>query len=415
MARNFLIDATDGEEDDYEDSEKESGDEETPKETKKRKIKDVDSDGIEPAPKAKKPRKKQESKVMQLMLTWSQNNIGAAAVIKALSEAPEELRKPIIWAIAREEHHGISDEDGVHTHMLIRFMYALRWTEEMRKEFNKWGGDKGVNIMPPRTGRATAKSGVKYILKHWIAIKNNEGDDEKGESHVIWGSCGETTRDLERIITNLKGVGVGDKIVARIREGCTNDDLDNEFGSWMLTHAQGTLNFKSREEARKIQKAGPKDWPILHDLLGNIIPEPKESNRKRHLAFFGNPGCGKSHWIAHELGENAYHIQDKRKAELEFAFEGYNGQRIIVYDDCPGLSETEFKSAAEGKRELPGKQRMGKTTPVPTFERTGPRLVIIVGNSDQRPKWMDSDRVTTRLVEQRTPDNFQWFCIKCEE
>lgn len=78
--------------------------------------------------------------------------------------------------------------------------------------------------------------------------------------------------------------------------------------------------------------------------------------------------------------------------------------KIIIYDDCPGLSESEFKAAAEGDRELPGKQRMGKATPVGSFDKVGARVVIIIGNTDQRQKWLDSERATTRITEHGFPE-----------
>lgn len=266
--------------------------------------------------------------VSQLILTWSQNDCGPVAVIEGLRTCPKKIRANFLWAVAREEYHGVSDEDGVHTHMILKLIARKRWTAEWRDEFDRWGNYHGIHIQPPLTKRGTALGGIKYVLKHWTGLKFHEGDDGKGLSHEIWGCNEEAVRDAQRLIESLKGITTADKIVNSIRNGITEDQLDDQYGSYMLLHAPRVREFNNREINRKKARAERPPWPLVLDILGNAIPEPSERNRKRHLAFFGPPGCGKSHWIVHGVGEHAYVIKDKRKAELEFAWEAYAGQRV---------------------------------------------------------------------------------------
>jgi len=89
---------------------------------------------------------------------------------------------------------------------------------------------------------------------------------------------------------------------------------------------------------------------------GFVINAPTDLERKRHLWVHGPPGCGKTTWFEREFGATKYF---KVNANGRYPFDGYEGQRVILYDDAwPGKFHlTTLCNPRKQRQHVPGDTR----------------------------------------------------------
>lgn len=126
----------------------------------------------------------------------------------------------------------------------------------------------------------------------------------------------------------------------------------------------------------------PIDWPFMLPDRSLIEKPVNPLNKRRHYWIVGRPDCGKSTWINDTFGGRAVYM---RPAGVQYPFDDYNGEEVILYDDVPDVSLPELINATNtwdvlmpvfgntryGKRYWPpGQMRtviLCSNPPVPTF------------------------------------------------